>query len=175
MSAPHRAPLAASIFVIAGVALVPVYPYIFFVRPDINEQHAAAETQVRELDTKVEQARSAQRKYTQFREELARLDSETEKLRGLLPEEDHLGRQAETAAAKHELTLLGIEPLAPVDRDLYRELPHDVALHGSLEPIAAFLRDFDMPTPFATITRIELKRDGEQWRATPRIVSFTVK
>ncbi|HUJ15761.1 MAG TPA: type 4a pilus biogenesis protein PilO [Thermoanaerobaculia bacterium] len=45
----------------------------------------AADAKIKELDTKIEQGRSAQRKLPQFREEVRRLELELEKLRRILP------------------------------------------------------------------------------------------
>jgi type IV pilus assembly protein PilO len=50
-----------------------------------DEQIKAADAQIKELDTKIEQGRSAQRKLPQFREEVRRLELELEKLRRILP------------------------------------------------------------------------------------------
>src|SRR6266487_778205 len=51
----------------------------------VQQQIRAAESQLKELDTKIEQGRSAQRKLPQFREEVNRLKVELKKLRSILP------------------------------------------------------------------------------------------
>jgi len=50
-----------------------------------DDQIRAADAKIKELDTKIEQGRSAQRKLPQFREEVRRLELELEKLRRILP------------------------------------------------------------------------------------------
>src|SRR5262249_29388991 len=50
-----------------------------------DEEIKKADAQIKELDTKIEQGRSAQRKLPQFREEVRRLELELEKLRRILP------------------------------------------------------------------------------------------
>jgi len=50
-----------------------------------DEDIKKADAQIKELDTKIEQGRSAQRKLPQFREEVRRLELELEKLRRILP------------------------------------------------------------------------------------------
>src|SRR5438477_1175508 len=57
--------------------------YLFI--EDVKNQIKAADAQIKELDTKIEQGRSAQRKLPQFREEVRRLELELEKLRRILP------------------------------------------------------------------------------------------
>src|SRR5712691_9784157 len=68
--------------VLAVLILWGVHAYV--VQP-IKDQIAAAESQIAELDKKIEQGRSAQRKLPQFREEVRRLELELEKLRRILP------------------------------------------------------------------------------------------
>lgn len=52
---------------------------------DIESQIRNADGRIKELDTKIEQGRSAQRKLPQFQEEVRRLEIELEKLRRILP------------------------------------------------------------------------------------------
>ena len=52
---------------------------------DIDNQIHAADLQLKDLDTKIEQGRSAQRKLPQFREEVNRLTVELKKLKDILP------------------------------------------------------------------------------------------
>ncbi|HET7434276.1 MAG TPA: type 4a pilus biogenesis protein PilO [Thermoanaerobaculia bacterium] len=51
----------------------------------IQEEIASAESQIADLDKKIEQGRAAERKLPQFREEVKRLELELEKLRRILP------------------------------------------------------------------------------------------
>lgn len=57
--------------------------YLFI--DDMDSQIRSADSRIKELDTKIEQGRSAQRKLPQFREEVRRLELELEKLRRILP------------------------------------------------------------------------------------------
>jgi len=68
--------------VLAG-AIVFGVQYAFISTIDQNIRNA--DSQIKELDTKIEQGRSAQRKLPQFREEVRRLELELEKLRRILP------------------------------------------------------------------------------------------
>src|SRR5690349_6692922 len=52
---------------------------------DIDASIRSADAKIKDLDTKIEQGRSAQRKLPQFREEVRRLELELEKLRRILP------------------------------------------------------------------------------------------
>lgn len=57
----------------------------YFLVVDIETKIRAAESQIAELDKKIEQGRAAERKLPQFREEVKRLELELEKLRRILP------------------------------------------------------------------------------------------
>src|SRR6266550_8457541 len=70
-----------------GVVLAGVIIYLAnwqLIEP-VDAEIRAAEAQIKELDTKIEQGRSAERKLPQFREEVKRLELELEKLRRILP------------------------------------------------------------------------------------------
>ncbi|HLJ73834.1 MAG TPA: type 4a pilus biogenesis protein PilO, partial [Thermoanaerobaculia bacterium] len=67
------------------LAAAVVFGAKYFLIDDIDSQIRAADGKIKELDTKIEQGRSAQRKLPQFREEVRRLELELEKLRRILP------------------------------------------------------------------------------------------
>src|SRR5579884_4183696 len=62
-----------------------VFAANYFFISDVDNQIKAADAKIKELDTKIEQGRSVQRKLPQFREEVRRLELELEKLRRILP------------------------------------------------------------------------------------------
>ena len=72
-----------AIGLIIAIAAVAVVHYMFVT--DIEAQIKSAESQIAELDKKIEQGRAAERKLPQFREEVKRLELELEKLRRILP------------------------------------------------------------------------------------------
>jgi type IV pilus assembly protein PilO len=57
----------------------------YFLISGLEDQIRQADGQIKDLDTKIEQGRAAQRKLPQFREEVRRLELELEKLRRILP------------------------------------------------------------------------------------------
>jgi Tfp pilus assembly protein PilO len=73
--------LLIGLFLAGGMIFAANY---FFIAK-INEDITVAEGQITDLDKKIEQGRSAQRKLPQFREEVRRLELELEKLRRILP------------------------------------------------------------------------------------------
>ena len=69
----------------AVVAIVIVWGVHAYVVSPIKADIAKAESEIAELDKKIEQGRAAERKLPQFREEVRRLELELEKLRRILP------------------------------------------------------------------------------------------
>jgi type IV pilus assembly protein PilO len=73
-------------FVIGVVIAVAAVVAVHYLRvKEIEVKIKAAESQIAELDKKIEQGRAAERKLPQFREEVKRLELELEKLRRILP------------------------------------------------------------------------------------------
>lgn len=67
------------------LAALIVFGVQYFFIGDIDNKIRSAEAQIKDLDTKIEQGRSAKAKLPQFREEVHRLELELEKLRRILP------------------------------------------------------------------------------------------
>jgi type IV pilus assembly protein PilO len=68
--------------ILAGLAIGGSW---YYVSNNIEPEIKSAESQIVELDKKIEQGRAAERKLPQFREEVKRLELELEKLRRILP------------------------------------------------------------------------------------------
>ena len=67
------------------IAVIVIGATHFYVVEPINTDIRAAESQIADLDKKIEQGRAAERKLPQFRAEVARLGQELDKLRRILP------------------------------------------------------------------------------------------
>jgi type IV pilus assembly protein PilO len=69
----------------AVLAILAIGGAWYYVSDNIEPEIRSAESQIAELDKKIEQGRAAERKLPQFREEVKRLELELEKLRRILP------------------------------------------------------------------------------------------
>jgi type IV pilus assembly protein PilO len=135
-----------------------VFAADYFLIEDVKSQIRAAETQIKELDTKIEQGRSAQRKLPQFREEVHRLELELEKLRRILPS----SRNTEEIIKKikslvdqgdfvlHKLTFPKIAPAQAGDP--YAEWPITVSVDGRYHNLAIL---FNRLSNFSRIMNVE--------------------
>jgi len=142
--------------VVIAVAIIWGTHYLLIA--DLDEQIRSAEAQIKELDTKIEQGRSAQRKLPQFREEVHRLELELEKLRRILPST----RNTEEIIKKikslvdqgdfilHKLTFPKLTPAS--GGDPYAEWPITINVDGRYHNLAIL---FNRLSNFSRIMNVE--------------------
>src|SRR5438309_5935937 len=123
-----------------------------------DEQIRAADAQIKELDTKIEQGRSAQRKLPQFREEVRRLELELEKLRRILPSTrntEEIIKKIKSLVDQGDFVLhkLTFPKLAPAQGgDPYAEWPISVSVDGRYHNLAIL---FNRLSNFSRIMNVE--------------------
>ena len=134
-----------------------VYGGYYFFISKTQDDIRFAENQISELDKKIEQGRSAQRKLPQFREEVRRLELELEKLRRILPS----ARNTEEIIKKvkslvdqgdfvlHKMTMP--KPGAP-GTDPYVEWPISISVDGRYHNLAIL---FNRLSNFSRIINVE--------------------
>jgi type IV pilus assembly protein PilO len=124
----------------------------------VDNDIRAAEAQIKDLDTKIEQGRSAQRKLPQFREEVRRLELELEKLRRILPSTrntEEIIKKIKSLVDQGDFILrkLTFPKLAPVSGgDPYAEWPITVAVDGRYHNLAIL---FNRLSNFSRIMNVE--------------------
>jgi type IV pilus assembly protein PilO len=117
-----------------------------------------AEAQIKDLDTKIEQGRSAQRKLPQFREEVHRLELELEKLRRILPSTrntEEIIKKIKSLVDQGDFVLhkLTFPKLAPASGgDPYAEWPITVSVDGRYHNLAIL---FNRLSNFSRIMNVE--------------------
>lgn len=139
-----------------AVAIIFAVNYVFI--SDINDKIKSADAQLKDLDTKIEQGRSAQRKLPQFREEVHRLEIELDKLRRILPSTrntEEIIKKIKSLVDQGDFVLrkLTFPPLAPAQgSDPYAEWPISIALDGRYHNLAIL---FNRLSNFSRIINVE--------------------
>jgi type IV pilus assembly protein PilO len=129
-----------------------------FLVTDIKADIGAAESQIAELDKKIEQGRAAERKLPQFREEVKRLEVELEKLRRILPSSrntEEIIKKIKSLVDQGNFTLrkLSFPKLgAAKDGDPYAEWPISVEVDGRYHDLAIL---FNRLSNFSRIINVE--------------------
>jgi type IV pilus assembly protein PilO len=124
----------------------------------IQNEIKTADAQINELNTKIEQGRSAQRKLAQFREEVHRLELELEKLRRILPSTkntEEIIKKIKSLVDQgdfilHKLTFPKLTPAS--GEDPFAEWPITIAVDGRYHNLAIL---FNRLSNFSRIMNVE--------------------
>jgi Tfp pilus assembly protein PilO len=127
----------------------------WFVFKPMNEQIAAKKTELEGLNQEIAKGRAAERKLSQFREEVKRLELELSKLLQILPSKrntEELIKRIETLTRQGDFTLLKFTPGEFVQKEFYAEWPIDIQIQGTYHNLALF---FDRMSRFSRIINVE--------------------
>jgi type IV pilus assembly protein PilO len=136
-----------------GIVLAGGVHYFLF-RP-MNAEIAAKKTELQGLNSEIAKGRMAERKLSQFREEVKRLELELSKLLQILPSKrntEELIKRIETLTRQGDFTLKKFTPGEFVQKEFYAEWPIDVQLEGTYHNLALF---FDRMSRFSRIVNVE--------------------
>ena len=146
--------LAIGLVLAVGI-LWGVHAYV--VQP-IKDDIAAADSQIAELDKKIEQGRAAERKLPQFREEVRRLELELEKLRRILPSTRNTEEIIKKIKSLVDQGDFGLKKLVfpklaeAKGSDPYAEWPISVSVDGRYHDLAIL---FNRLSNFSRIINVE--------------------
>lgn len=156
--------------IIAVIVLVLVHLYV--VTP-MNEKIAADETQIAELDKKIEQGRAAERKLPQFRAEVDRLKVELEKLRRILPSTrntEEIIQKIKALVDQGDFTLRNMtfpkQLAAPKGGDPYAEWPISVQVDGRYHNLAILFNRLGNFSRIMNVEQIDITALGVQTEKT---------
>jgi type IV pilus assembly protein PilO len=138
----------------------------------IKAQIREADSQIAELDKKIEQGKAAERKLPQFREEVRRLELELEKLRRILPSTRNteeiikkiksLVDQGDFSLRKLTFPKLG----ASKDGDPYAEWPISVSVDGRYHDLAILFNRLSNFSRIMNVEKIGITAFGDQTKRT---------
>ncbi len=141
---------------VLAAAIVGVTQYVLIT--GIDEQIRGADGRIKELDTKIQQGRAAQRTLPQFKEEVRRLELELEKLRRILPSTrntEEIIKKLKSLVDQGDFVLhkLQFPKLAPTTGgEPYAEWPISVAVDGRYHNLAIL---FNRLSNFSRIMNVE--------------------
>ena len=136
-----------------GIVLAGAVHWFWF-KP-LNEQIAAKKIELEGLNQEIAKGRAAERKLSQFREEVKRLELELSKLLQILPSKrntEELIKRIETLTRQGDFTLQKFTPGEFVQKDFYAEWPIDIQIQGTYHNLALF---FDRMSRFSRIINVE--------------------
>jgi type IV pilus assembly protein PilO len=136
-----------------GIVLAGAVHWFWF-KP-LNEEIAGKKTQLESLNQEIAKGRAAERKLSQFREEVKRLELELSKLLQILPSKrntEELIKRIETLTRQGDFTLKKFTPGDFVQKEFYAEWPIDIQVEGTYHNLALF---FDRMSRFSRIINVE--------------------
>lgn len=140
-----------------GIAGTIVYAAETLAVKDLKRKIVDAETEIAQLEEKIQQGRSAERKLPQFREEVNRLELELEKLRRILPSRrntEEIIKKVKSLVDQGEFALrrLSFPPLSTDSSEPYVEWPISVSVDGRYHDLAIL---FNRLGNFSRIMNVE--------------------
>ena len=121
----------------------------------LNEQIRAKRVELDGLQQEIQKGRAAERKLSQFREEVKRLEIDLSKLLQILPSKrntEDLIKRIETLTRQGDFSLKKFTPGEFVNKDFYSEWPIAIQLDGTYHNLALF---FDRMSRFSRIINVE--------------------
>jgi Tfp pilus assembly protein PilO len=129
--------------------------YQVVTRKKQDPEIAGLNARLAEQQAKIQEGRAAEQKLPQFREEVARLQVELDKLLRILPARRNtpdLLRRIRALAEQGDFDLKLFTPGNFIDKDFYSEWPISIAVDGSYHNLASF---FDRVGRFSRIINVE--------------------
>ena len=124
----------------------------------VNEEIRAKRTELDGLQQEIQKGRAAERKLSQFREEVKRLEIDLSKLLQILPSKrntEDLIKRIETLTRQGDFSLKKFTPGEFANKDFYSEWPIVIQLDGTYHNLALF---FDRMSRFSRIINVEEMR-----------------
>ncbi len=151
--------MALAIGVALAVVLAGAVQYLWF--SNINDDIKKKRGELDGLNQEIQKGRAAERKLSQFREEVKRLELELSKLLLILPSQrntEELIKRVEALARQGDFGLKKFTPGEFIRKDFYSEWPIDIQMDGTYHNLALF---FDRMSRFSRIVNVEeLKIQG---------------
>jgi type IV pilus assembly protein PilO len=159
--------IALVIGLILAVAIVGVTQYMFI--GEIDNKIRGADLQIKELDTKIQQGRAAQRTLPQFKEEVNRLQLELDKLRRILPSTrntEEIIKKLKSLVDQGDFILhrLTFPKLAPpkAGGEPYAEWPISVSVSGRYHNLAILFSRLSNFSRIMSVEQISISALGNQ-------------
>lgn len=162
--------------VVVGAVILFVVHYLLL--GPMKKEIAGLESRLDELQTKIQEGRSAQARLPQFREQVRRLELELDKLLRILPARlntQEILRNVRTLAEQGDFDLKVFEPGGTVDQEFYKEWPIRITLDGRYHNLATFFDKIRRYPRIFNIENLQIRALREQRSAHTLTTSFTAK
>ena len=120
----------------------------------------AQRAQLTSLHAEIDRGHAAEKRLPEFRRELASLEAQMSRLRGVLPDERDVAellRRVEGMATQSSLTILGFTPQAISKKTMYVEWPIGLKLEGTYHDLGLFLERVSKLPRIINVSNLKVK------------------
>lgn len=165
--------------VLALLAAVVIPPAIYFptLGADLAARRTRADSDLRAVETRLEQARAAQRKLQQFRDERAQLDAEVVKLRRILPPQldmEQIRGAVDGMATANGVRLTRFETFGKITGSAPQVQSFAAEVNGSAEGTAAFFLRIANASTIFDVDDVTLRPAAGGWRTDFILTAFAL-
>jgi type IV pilus assembly protein PilO len=117
-------------------------------------------TQLASIRTQIQRGRATAARLPQFRQEVAELEAQLERLRAVLPEEQDVAdllRRVQGMATQSNLTIRGFTPRAVAKKQMHMEWPIGLELEGAYHDVGDFLERISKFPRIINVGEIHMK------------------
>ncbi|HEY6929890.1 MAG TPA: type 4a pilus biogenesis protein PilO [Thermoanaerobaculia bacterium] len=139
----------------AGIGLALLFAIYYLWIRGVDQDITRMRGELKGLQDEIQKGRTAERKLSQFREEVKRLELELSKLLQILPSSrntEELIKRVEALTRQGDFSLKKFTPADPIAREFYAEYPIDISLDGTYHNLALL---FDRMSRFSRIINVE--------------------
>jgi type IV pilus assembly protein PilO len=128
------------------------------------------EAELARIRADIDRGLATARRLPEFRKEVAELETQLERLRAVLPEEQDVGdllNRVNAMATQSNLTIRGFTPAAVAQKQLHAEWPIGLQLEGTYHDLGAFLERVSKFPRIINVAGIKIRsRENQVGRAT---------
>ena len=147
-----------------GLFLLLGYFYWFYLFQPAFEKKVKLGEDLENINRQIVIRQQVASKIEQHKKEIARLEAALQTILDKLPERKeipHLLTSVSEAGRDAGLDFVLFEPMAPVSKEFYAEIPVRIAVEGKYNDIAVFFDSVANLPRIANITDVEIKRGGK--------------
>jgi type IV pilus assembly protein PilO len=166
----NKLPWYGQLGVFVGIALGLTAAFWHFYAAPAQVGIDERQTQLAAIQADITRAQATARRLPAFREEVAQLEEQLERLRTVLPEEQDVAdllRRVQAMATQSKLAIRGFTPQAVTKQQMHAEWPIGLQLEGTYHDLGAFLERVSKFPRLINVGNIKISaRDSQTAAAT---------
>ena len=150
-----------------GLLLLLGYFYWFYLLQPAFEKKAKLDKDLENISRRIATSQRVVGQIEQHKKEIARLEKSLQTILAKLPEQKEIPRlltSVSEAGRDAGLDFVLFEPIAPVPKEFYAEIPVKITVEGKYNDIAVFFDSVANLPRIANITDVEIKRGKKSAR-----------